>query len=447
MTSVDLQSDHRSAGAHWAPAALLALVLCAAAASAQAPPAPASAAPSTVPTTGERTLVQLAGESTLVVDGVVTRTESLDDDRLRVYHVRSTDALKGTPGEDLPIVDMRGASSRPALLTDGTRAIVLLRPAPPLSYLAQHLPEGHHFALSGGRDGIVPIANDAETAITEHVVAEAIRIGTLADDGEQRAARRPHAFAGLATRTTRLAADGLAELRGLDDVTTLSADELAAFDGALRTATILPGVRSGLMRLAGERGWKNTLPALKAIEPDSPQVLDAILETRAKLGAPADAAELKAYLASKDPAIRAAAVRGLAELPEPAVGEIGRFATSDADLGVRVAAIDALGTAKATSAVPTLSRTFGENLREVRQASGRALIAIGGPAASDAFVNIALHGADAEARKYAALLLVVSTGKDSPPVQRVLASNPPGEVRNVIEHGLELRHVHQHGAE
>jgi hypothetical protein len=97
--------------------------------------------------------------------------------------------------------------------------------------------------------------------------------------------------------------------------------------------------------------------------------------------------------------------------------------------------------------VPTLSRTFGENLREVRQASGRALIAIGGPAASDAFVNIALHGADAEARKYAALLLVVSTGKDSPPVQRVLASNPPGEVRNVIEHGLELRHVHQHGAE
>ena len=61
--------------------------------------------------------------------------------------------------------------------------------------------------------------------------------------------------------------------------------------------------------------------------------------------------------------------------------------------------------------------------------------------------NSALHGGDADTRKYAALLLVVSAGKDSPPVRRLMASNPSGEVREVVEHGLQWQHSHQHAAE
>jgi hypothetical protein len=42
---------------------------------------------------------------------------------------------------------------------------------------------------------------------------------------------------------------------------------------------------------------------------------------------------------------------------------------------------------------------------------------------------------------------VVSSGKDSPPVQRLMASSPSGEVREVVEHGLQWQHSHQHAAE
>jgi hypothetical protein len=58
------------------------------------------------------------------------------------------------------------------------------------------------------------------------------------------------------------------------------------------------------------------------------------------------------------------------------------------------------------------------------------------------FVDLALHGNDAETRSYAALLLVLSNGRDSAPVQKLLAANPSGEVRNVIEHGLQWNHMH-----
>jgi len=230
-------------------------------------------------------------------------------------------------------------------------------------------------------------------------------------------------------------------------VTSLTPKEVSILGQALADRRIGRPARLGLIRLIGDRSWKDALPGLRGADIDAPEVLDAVLVARAKLGAPATKDEIKTYLASKDPIVRSAAVRALANLPEPAIGELGHFATSDKDLAVRVAAIEALGTTKESAAVPTLSRTFAEPGREVRQASGRALLAIGGGAASDAFVNLALHGTDTETRKYAALLLVVSSGKDSPPVQRLLASNPGGEVRQVVEHGLQWQHSHQHEAE
>jgi HEAT repeat protein len=140
-------------------------------------------------------------------------------------------------------------------------------------------------------------------------------------------------------------------------------------------------------------------------------------------------------------------VRALATLEKPAIGEIGRYATTDPDTNVRVAAIEALGDMKQPGTVPTLTQTFSQNDRAVRQASARALMAVGGPAAADAFANLALHGGDSNARTYAMLLLVLTTGKDSPAVRRVLASNPAPEVADVAKHGLQWQHSHQHGNE
>ena len=401
-----------------------------------------------VPTTGLLSLSQLASDSTLVVQGVVTRTESLDEDRLRVYHVLVDRTLKGTlDGSDAAVIEMR-SSSRPGLLADGMRAALLLRPPPPLSYLTQHLAEGRHFALAGGRDGIIPIANDGEARVVETTLAEATRIAGLGDEAEIRAARRALAFSELQTANARLTADALTQLRRLDDVTTLSAGEVEVLGRTLGSRSVPAAVRIGLAQLVGERRWKEALPALQSALIEPPQVLDAVLAARARLGASPDKAELQRYLTSKDPAVRAAAIRALATLPDPAVSELGRFATSDKEVAVRVAAIEALGTSKQPAAIPTLSKTFAEPTREVRQASGRALLAIGGKPASDAFVDLALHGGDPDTRKYAAVLLMLSSGgRDSPAVQRLMASNPSGEVRQVVEHGLKWTHSHQHDAE
>jgi hypothetical protein len=463
-----------AAGARWAPAVLLALLVVLGTAPAtpahgpvrrkpitepppgtEVPPSPpfepgslqAAPPPSSgaTPTTGVLSLRELVADSMLVVDGVVTRTESLDDDRLRVYHVLPGRPVKGDAGgTDVAVVEMRSATSRPGLLADGVRALLLLRPTPPLSYLAERVGPGPHFALTGGRDGVVPIANDAERATVDRTLAEGARIATLTDDAEARAARRSLAFAELETGHARLAADALVELRRLFDVTALTADEAAILTRVLRSRAVAATTRASLIQLVGERTWKDALPAIRGADAETPQILQAILAARARLGAPADTKELKAYLDAKDPAVRAAAIRALADRPEPAIGELGRFATADKDIHVRVAAIEALGAAKKPSAVPTLSQTFAEPTREVRQASGRALLAIGGPAASDALLGLALKGADADTRKYAALLLVVSTGRDSPAVQRLMASNPSGEVREVVEHGLKWQHSHQH---
>jgi HEAT repeat protein len=421
---------------------LCALLASASAAAAQTPAAPGAGA---VATTGVLPLRRLVAESALVVEGVVARTDSLDDDKLRIYHLAVERTVTGDAGAtEVAIVEMRGATSRPGLLADGVRAVVLLRPAPTLSYLTQHLPAGPHFSLTSGRDGIVPIADADERRVVDRVLAEGVRIGALTDEADAKAGRRALAFEELESAHPRLAADGLVELRLLDDVVTLGADEVAALERVLRTPAVAAPTRSGLIQLAGERRWTDALPALRRAEVDSPQVLQAVLTARARLGAPAGADELAPYLRSKDGDVRAAAVRALATLPEPAVAELGRLATADTDVDVRVAAIEALGTTKRPAAVTTLSQTFAEPTREVRQASGRALLAIGGPAASDALIGLALRGGDADVRKYAALLLVVSNGRESHAVQRLLASNPSGEVREVVEHGLRFEHMHEH---
>src|SRR6185503_7832389 len=79
-----------TAGARWAPAALLLLATLSLAAD-----QPGTNQSGAVPTTGVLSLSQLASDSTLIVEGVVTRTEALDEDRLRVYHVRVDRTAKG----------------------------------------------------------------------------------------------------------------------------------------------------------------------------------------------------------------------------------------------------------------------------------------------------------------------------------------------------------------
>ena len=72
------------------------------------------------------------------------------------------------------------------------------------------------------------------------------------------------------------------------------------------------------------------------------------------------------------------------------------------------------------------------------------MLRIGGSAAAEALVALALHSATNETQTYAALLLLLSRGRDDPAVRQLESAGPSAEVRHVIEHGLEFRDTHQH---
>ena len=167
-------------------------------------------------------------------------------------------------------------------------------------------------------------------------------------------------------------------------------------------------------------------------------VLAALLAARADLGV-LRRADVASQLTAKDPAARAAAVHALARTGDPAAfDEIARLATADPDPGVRTAAIDGLGESKRPEAMPILTRTFDAPDKTTMQHSARAMLAIGGDAADEALVNLALRGRTPESRRFAAYALVMTYGRNAPIVHRMEASNPPPEVRDLLEHGLKV---------
>jgi HEAT repeat protein len=177
--------------------------------------------------------------------------------------------------------------------------------------------------------------------------------------------------------------------------------------------------------------------SLYVSDTDTPAVLEALLAARADLGL-ASREQLAPQLTAKDPAVRAAAVRALARLDQPGtIAEVGQYATSDPDVGVRQAAIEALGATKRAEAVPILRKTFDAPETVILQHSAQAMLEIGGPAVDDALVDLALHGGSPQIRRYATMLLVIQHGRDAEPVRRIERSNPGPEVRDFLEHGLQ----------
>lgn len=397
---------------------------------------PARVDPSTgvVAATGTVPLRILAADATAVVVAAVIATESLDDDRLRVHRLRVERVLRGRLDDAEPrLIDVRGASQRPPLVRDGERVVVLVRPAPDLSYLRQHLPAGGVVPVSG-RDGVVRVTAEADVEAVDAAIG-----------ARTAGARRRLAFVRLASGRPRLAADGLLELRGLERLAPLSAEERAFVGRTLRDTRVPAVTRVGVLDLLAERSAREALPEVLAAETDTPALLDAVLATRARLGAPAGRTDLAPWLDADDAGVRAAALRALALLDDPAaLDDLSRHATTDRDPAVRVAAIDALGQTKRPAVVPVLSKTFASADRELQQASARALLAVGGPAVDDALIALALGGDRVETKTYAALLLVTMHGRDHAAVRRLEASKPGPEVVKLLEHGLEFRHSHVH---
>src|SRR5205814_7077419 len=116
----------------------------------------------------------------------------------------------------------------------------------------------------------------------------------------------------------RLLLDAVLELDGVPDIGSLADDERAALARILGDVRVPPDVRTHLIELLAARQIRDALPALATAEADTPEVLGALLTARTRLGAPPTRADLGGYLASLVPGIRAAAVRALGRLDDPA---------------------------------------------------------------------------------------------------------------------------------
>jgi hypothetical protein len=242
------------------------------------------------------------------------------------------------------------------MLAEGDHVVLLLAPAKDLTYLRQQLGTDERWDPVGGREGIIPIASPTDVDRVAEILEEARAAEALPQGEARRVALRTLAFHELATGNPRLRADGLIELRLQTEPLVLTSEEIATLTAVLRDTSTPAPLRIGLMGLLAERRWDGAVAALTGAEADTPEVLRALLAARAQLGAPATREEIRRLLASDDPAVRAAAIEGLAQLDEPGVlTELGQYATGDDAVPVRAAAIEALGRSHRREAVPVLS--------------------------------------------------------------------------------------------
>src|SRR5581483_9831829 len=219
------------------------------------PPATANVVPSpaVAATTGARPLRVLAADASAIVLADVRRTELYDEGRLHLYRMHVERVLRGRLDDADPgIAEVRGDSKRPPLAIDGEHVVVFLRPAWGQTYLTEHLPAGTYYTVVGARDGVVPVASEAQREAVERAIADGAAIATL-DAPAAPAARRRLAFTELASTSPRLAGDALAELRGFATLSPLAPEELAALSRALRDVTVDPVVRVGLIELVADR--------------------------------------------------------------------------------------------------------------------------------------------------------------------------------------------------
>jgi HEAT repeat protein len=407
-----------------------------------------AAVPPGVARDGQTPLRTLAGRATAVVVARPGAPAEYDEGRLLVHPLRIEEVLRGRLDLAVaPLVEIRGTSRRPPLLGDAERVVVLLGPAAALSYLDANLPAGPRFEPVGGRDGVIPIRSESDLEATERLLDMGAAAAALPAGPEQRDALRALAFAAVGAHHPRWLADALLELRVLPQGAALTTDEVSALSGAIRDPAMPPPLRVRLLDLLGDRRWIGAADVVAVAEVDEPSVLDALLTARSRLGMPAGRDELAPHLASKDPRVRAAAVRALAAIDDPAaMRDLGHYATADPDPSVQEAAIGALGASGRDAAVPFVKQAFDGGAPRIRQASARALLALGGRRKSDALVDLALTGATPEARHYAALMLVISTPPDDPALRRLRTEATDDKVRHLLEHGIELQ-VDRHGNE
>ncbi|HYC56379.1 MAG TPA: HEAT repeat domain-containing protein [Candidatus Binatia bacterium] len=386
-----------------------------------------------------RTLRQLAIKSILVASVRASAAEPREQGRIIVYPLRIERIVWGSkPASDqILLVELRGASTRPPLLEAGASAVVLLQPLSQVSYLREHVREPNAFEAVAGRDGIIRFAGREQGV---EVAGSMLR----ARDARSPLQIRSHAFSELGSDNPRLVEDGVHELAALSPLQGLTEREKSILAVQLSNTSIPGQTRVRLIETLGRGQDRAAASLLAGAFTETARLLEAALRARAKLGAPAGSNELNVHLGSPDLGVRSAALRALAVSRHAYAAAILANAVSPHEpREIRLAAIDALAELEDSASLGALAAAFESDDQGIKQASARAILAKGDHA-DDALVDLALRGISRETRTYAAMLLLTRRSRAHPSVQRLASSSPSPDVVEVLEKGLQDSHAHEH---
>lgn len=375
----------------------------------------------------------------LVVSGTVTSVTPYDDDRVAVVTLAIDQILKGSlpgaPPAQVAWVELHEGPIRPGL-TVGTRGIAFLRPVARLSYLATVLPPGTYFEVLPDYGAFVSASSktelDQQAAVVSRLVAAASGRGLDAS------AERALTFALLASSSPLLVEDAGAGVIDLGKQRKLSAEELAILATALRRDDLPDRVRIALVAAVAKAGVTEAIPALQGIE-SPPAVAEAAWQALDQLGVPPPREGVEARLANPDPSIRAAAVRELLRRDGTgAISQVAPVAIQDPDPATRKAAVEALGTLARPEVLPPLERVFADSPLELQQAAGRAILAVGGQPAIDAFGRLAFTGPIQSQRYAVILLMTLNDPHKDETLKRIRDTHSDEQIRELVANGFPI---------
>jgi HEAT repeat protein len=386
----------------------------------------------------ERRIGDLAQRARLVVSGSVRSVTPYGDGRIAVAEFASQEVLKGrTPTGPIAIVEMRDVPNR-SVLTVGAHGVAFLRRTSRSSYLRDHLPAGEYYELLTARSAFVAgdsTATGKEIAtLTRRILAPARGIQEDATLGLQKS--RQLTFDLLASGHPMLVEEGIAALPAIRSP--LAATEVATLDATLVRETLGARVRIDLIRAIAIAELDEAIPGLTEVQ-SPPEVMEAAWRALGQLGAPPEEESIRERLVSEQPQVRIAAMReilrrqGLA-----AVSDVGPIAVADPEVAVREAALEALADLGSPEALPPLERVFAQESGALRQAAGRSILAVGGPAAAESLARLAFE-APISGQRYAVVLLMTMDSEETrQSLERVRTVHPNDEVRHLVEHGLPI---------
>jgi hypothetical protein len=346
-------------------------------------------------------LFSLVDRSAVVVRGTVGRVDRYFDDKFFVFTIAPTEVLKGTvaAGGVVRLAQERVFGTESAYFASGAEVLVLAAALPPYSYYRRALPEGSYLQWTDPKDAPRDVA-----ALADPVVVDAVRryLATVRDVP----ATARHLATLLGSPMARLRADALIALTDRHDlVATLDASALEPLRAVLTDEHVPLPERAGMLMALARAG----APGIAAIA-DRPEIRRgplqaAALDALVVVGKPPGEEQLLAASRASDPALRIAAVRGLApSSSRAAFDRIAEIVRGDAVPAVRIEALHALGSATDPRAVDILAEALKSRDKGEVQAAADALMRIRSPEAVRALAAALRDGSfDAEAASAFAL--------------------------------------------